>query len=138
MFTKLKLALMISAPLVAGASAVALAQGQGHAKMVQKFDANGDGQLDDAERAQMKQAFEEKRAARKAEALAKFDANRDGQLDAGEKLAMRDARLTERFTKLDANGDGKISLDEFKAGADKGMHHGRHGHGRHRGAGVKP
>lgn len=137
MLNKLKLALMISAPLVAGASAVALAQG-GHGQMVQKFDANGDGKLDDAERAQLKQAFAEKHAARKAAMLAKFDTNRDGTLDASEKLAMRDAKLTERFGKLDANGDGKISLDEFKAGAPKGMHHGRHGHGRHRGASMKP
>lgn len=134
MLTKLKLALLVSAPLIAGASTYALAQGgEGRGKMIQKFDANGDGALDDAERAQMKQAFAEKHAARKAAMLAKFDTNKDGALDDSEKLAMRDARAAERFAKLDSNGDGKLSLDEFKAGAGKGFHHGRHGHGRFRG-----
>ncbi len=126
MLTKLKLALAIAAPLVAGATTYAVAQGRDHkAEMLQKFDANGDGKLDDAERAQMKAAFQEKRAERKAARLAKYDANKDGKLDDNERIAMRDGIATEKFQKLDRNGDGQLSLDEYKAGAKLGHRHGR-------------
>jgi hypothetical protein len=142
MLTKLKLALFIAAPLVAGATTYAFAQGgDARPEKIQKFDANGDGALDDAERAQMKAAFTAKRAERKQQMLAKFDANHDGVLDDAERAQMktaftaqRDAVLAERFAAMDKDGDGKLSLDEFKAGARTGMHrHGRHGkHGRFR------
>ncbi len=139
MLTKLKLALLISLPLAAGATSLALAQSTEapHQKMIEKFDLDHDGKLDDAERGQMKAAFEAKRTERKAEALAKFDLNKDGKLDDSERAAMRDARLSDRFKSMDTNGDGKLSIDEFKAGAGKGgFHHGRHCHGRTRGQGV--
>jgi hypothetical protein len=130
MLTKLKLALMISAPLVAGATTYAIAEAGGRDKqeLLHKFDKNGDGKLDDAERADKKAAF----AARRAEHLAKYDIDKDGKLDDAERAAMRDARLTERFKSMDANGDGQLTLDEFKAGAPRGFgHHGRRGHGKH-------
>ena len=140
MLTKLKLALLIAAPLVAGATTYAAAQGDDAPRpdVLQKYDTNKDGKLDDAERAHMKAAFEAKRAERHKEALAKFDANKDGTLDDAERKAMREARLAEQFQTMDTNGDGKLTLDEFKAGAEaKGLHdhfrHGRHGHGRHHG-----
>ena len=142
MLTKLKLALFVAAPLVAGAATYAAAQGDGPARadILQKFDANKDGKLDDSERAQMKAAFEAKRAERHKAALAKFDANKDGKLDATERKTMQDTRLAEQFQKMDTNGDGKLTLDEFKAGSEaEGFRHGRHGHGlRHRGHGGGP
>src|ERR1041385_373717 len=50
MLTKLKLALLISAPLIAGATTLALAgDGPAHDAVIQKFDKNGDGKLDRAE-----------------------------------------------------------------------------------------
>lgn len=146
MLTKLKLALMIAAPLTAGAASYALADGgvvgNGRAGALQKFDKNGDGTLDDAERADLKAAWKEKRAERHQAMLAQFDANRDGTLDPVERAAMRDAMLTQRFQAMDANGDGALSIDEFKAAAAKpgAHHHGRHGHGRHHkglGQGIK-
>ena len=136
MLTKFKLALLIASPLVAGAATYAAAQGDhAPADVIKKFDANGDGKLDDAERAQKHAAFEAKRAERHKQALATYDANKDGKLDDAERKAMHEARLAEKFTALDKNGDGKLSLDEFKAGAE----HGRHGrHGRFHNRGMKP
>lgn len=143
MSTKLKLALLIAAPLVAGATTYAVAQGDGPARkdMIQKFDQNGDGTLDDAERARRKAAFEAGRAERHKAMLATYDTNQDGTLDDAERRARRGARLAERFQAMDKNGDGKLSLDEFKAGARAkgGFHrHGRRGHGRTHGAGMTP
>jgi hypothetical protein len=145
MLTKLKLALLISAPLVAGATTYAVAQGDRPTDkdMIQKFDTNGDGTLDDAERAQKKAAFQARRAEHHKQALAKYDANRDGTLDDAERAAMHDDRLAQRFQAMDANRDGQLSLDEFKASArTKGAfhghgRHGRHGHGKTHGTGMK-
>jgi len=143
MLTKLRLALLIAAPLVAGATSYAVAEGGApdHQDLIQKFDKNGDGKLDDAERAQRKAAFEARRAERQQAALARYDLNHDGKLDDAERAAMRDAKLAARFQAMDQDGDGKLTLAEFKAGAagKAGFHrHGRHGHGRARGASMKP
>lgn len=130
MFTKLKIALALTGTLAGG---VALADGfhggAPRAEILQKFDTNKDGKLDDSEKAALKAEFQAKREQRKAEMLAKFDTNKDGKLDDAEKAAMRDERANEMFKKLDTNGDGQISLTEFKTGKAKmGMH--RHARGR--------
>lgn len=135
MLTKLKLALMIAAPLVAGAATYAAAQGGAPSRetLIQKFDKNGDGVLDDAERADMRAAFAAKRAAHRQAMLDKYDTNQDGKLEPAERTAMRNDLLTKRFQKMDSNGDGVVSLDEFKAGATMAGHrHGRFGHRHHR------
>jgi Ca2+-binding EF-hand superfamily protein len=143
MLTRWKFALLIAAPLVAGATTYAAAQADAPARkdQIQNFDSDGDGKLDDAERAQNHAAFEARRAERRKEALAKYDRNKDGTLDDAERTAMRDDKLTGRFQAMDKNGDGKLTLDEFKAGAGTkaGFHrHGRHGHGRTHGPSMKP
>ena len=129
MLTKMKIALALCASLAGGvAVADGFHGGAGRAEMLQKYDTNKDGKLDDSEKAAMRADFQAKHEQRKAEMLAKFDTNKDGKLDDTEKAAMRDARATEVFKKLDTNGDGQISLDEFKAGrAQMGMH--RHARG---------
>lgn len=114
MLKKLKLMLVTSTLIIGGVAGFAAAGGGDHDKG----------------------AMKEKFAERKAEMLAKFDANKNGTLDSAEKQAMHDVRATERFTSLDANKDGVLSLAEFKAGKGRGgMHHGRKGHGKHRGGG---
>lgn len=85
------------------------------AKMMEKFDANGDGVIDDAERAKAREARKAKRAERHAEMLRLYDTNRDGTLDDAERAAMRTARRAAMFNKLDANGDGVITRAEFDA-----------------------
>ena len=126
LFKKWKLVLATSAVLVGGTVGFAAAKGhRGDRKaMKEKFDLNKDGKLDDAERAQLKQAFEAKHAQKKAEMLQKHDANKNGVLDPAERTAMQAARAEARFAKLDSNGDGMISRQEFASG-----HQGRHGRG---------
>jgi Ca2+-binding EF-hand superfamily protein len=128
MFKKWKLVLATSALLVGGTVGFAAAKGhRGHGDrkaMKEKFDLNKDGQLDDAERAQLKQAFGAMHAQKKAEMLQKHDANKNGVLDPAERQALKTARAEARFAKLDKNGDGSISRDEFAAGH---QHRGRGG-----------
>jgi Spy/CpxP family protein refolding chaperone len=132
MLTKLKIALALCGSLagIGGAAADGF-HGGGRAEILQKYDVNKDGKLDDSEKAQMKADFQAKRAAR----IAKFDLDKNGKLDDTERAAMRDARATEVFKKLDTNGDGVVSLDEFKAGRGKMEHHarGRFHHGMRKG-----
>ncbi|WP_269540436.1 EF-hand domain-containing protein [Cerasicoccus fimbriatus] len=82
-----------------------------------KFDANGDGQLDQAERETAREAHREEMA------LRRFDANKDGTLSNEERaqfdafIAEREAKILERF---DADGDGVLS-DEERQAARQGM-----------------
>ncbi len=60
-----------------------------HKHMMEKFDANKDGQLDEQEKEAMKAEFEAKKAERKAKFMEKFDVNKDGQIDDQEKEAIK-------------------------------------------------
>ncbi|MBI1841863.1 MAG: hypothetical protein HYR88_13575 [Verrucomicrobia bacterium] len=60
-----------------------------YAEMLKKYDKNGDGKLDEAEKAAM-QADNKKK--REAELLKKYDKNGDGKLDDAEREAMREDR----------------------------------------------
>jgi hypothetical protein len=124
---KLKLVIVTAALAIGGISGVALARGHhggGGKAMVEKFDVNKDGKLDDAEKAQLKSAF----AAKKAEKLARFDANKDGQLDEAERQVMHEERVAKRFAMLDTNKDGAITLEEMKAAKPHGGMRGHRGH----------
>ncbi len=60
-----------------------------HKGMMEKFDANKDGQLDEQEKAAMKADFEAKHAEMKAKFMEKFDVNKNGQIDEDEKAAIK-------------------------------------------------
>lgn len=94
-------------------------RGERRAKMLERFDANRDGHLDDQERGAMMAA----KAQRRAQMKQRFDANRDGQLDRREKqqarTAMRGERMqrrAERFQRMierfDRDGDGNLGPGE--------------------------
>jgi len=92
MLTKMKLAIIATAALVGGAASATLAladsggtqnpdfaakRAQRHQMMLQKYDANGDGKLDQTERAAM-------RHDRMVDSFKKLDTNGDGQISFAE------------------------------------------------------
>ncbi|MBI3925726.1 MAG: hypothetical protein HY319_09315 [Armatimonadetes bacterium] len=121
-FRNLALGLALTVTLAVGGSQVTLAQeegappakqGQQHPgkhreKMLQQHDANGDGQLDETERAAAKAAFQKK-----------FDTNGDGTLDETERAAARESMKGQGHGRMmkffDANGDGQLDESERQA-----------------------
>lgn len=102
--------------------------------MLEEFDANGDGQLDETERATAKEAIrtrhKQRREMFKARLLERFDANGDGELDETEraeaKQAMRDhgprhfgrhghRPPPELVKQFDENADGRLDDNERAA-----------------------
>lgn len=100
------------------------------AKLLERFDANGDGQLDESERATAKAAFEAKRAERKQQVLEKFDTNGDGRLSDGEKATAKEAAKAKVKEHFDANGDGTLDAAERRARRRAMRHRGRMRHRR--------
>jgi hypothetical protein len=101
-------------------------------RMTQRFDANGNGQLEVSELPAPMQArvasadtnrdgvlsADEMRAAwqaHRAEIRAQMDTDRDGTISDAERSAFREARFTQRFARLDANGDGVVTAAEVGA-----------------------
>ena len=85
-------------------------------EQIKRFDKNGDGKLDEAEREAMREAAEKKGgedgAKRRQEILERFDKNGDGELDEAERKAMREAIEKER-----SEGAGKRREDRRCASA---------------------
>ena len=80
------------------------------AEILKKFDKNGDGQLDETEKAA---AREETRKKREEERLKKYDKNGDGKLDDAEKETMREdlkKRAEEGLKRREGKGDKKLGL----------------------------
>lgn len=149
MKTKMKLAIVVLGSLITG---VAAAQGLGSGSaqphdrkaMIEKFDTNKDGKLDDQEKAALRTAMKAKHDERKAQMLAKYDTNKDGKLEDTERTVARNDKLAEKFKELDTDHNGQLSLSEFQAGkfgrGGKFGHQGRRGGmDRHGGrGGMKP
>lgn len=69
-------------------------RGPQHAKIMERFDQDKNGQLSDTERAALKQAAAERRSRReqhRQDVLARFDQDGDGRLDDTERQTMQDA-----------------------------------------------
>jgi Ca2+-binding EF-hand superfamily protein len=69
-------------------------------RVLEQFDADGDGQLNEAERQAARAGFEARRAEKRAELLERFDADGDGELNETERAAAREEigpGLKERF-----------------------------------------
>jgi len=111
--------------------------GKHHEEILKRFDKDGDGKLNDEEKAAAKAAATERRDEMRDEALARFDANGDGKLDDTERAALREAMQKERGGKMtdeqrekvraefeayaakyDKDGDGKLSPEERKTARD--------------------
>ena len=80
-------------------------RGHKRARMLARFDANGDGQLQPAERQRAKQAIRERKTKR---FIQRFDTNRDGNV--GPEVMPRGA--ARKLRRLDANGDGWVQPGE--------------------------
>jgi Ca2+-binding EF-hand superfamily protein len=89
-----------------------------HAEMLAKFDKNGDGRLDDAEREQMRLVTKNQPRGKNsgpeipADVLADYDENKDGDMDDREWGKARLAENVILMAKYDADGDGSLSDPE--------------------------
>ena len=89
-------------------------------RLIEAFDADGDGALSEEERSIARDSIEAERVAereiRQAEMLDRFDADGDGELSREERRFARDTiqaeRDAERLDRFDADGDGEFSDDE--------------------------
>jgi len=78
-----------------------------NAEAIKAFDKDGDGKLNDQERAAMREQMRKNREKM-------FDTNGDGKLDDTERAAMQEARKAQ-LKEFDKDGDGKLSVEERKA-----------------------
>lgn len=96
------------------------------AEILKRFDKNGDGKLDEDEKAAAKSEMRGKRGAAATKIhdriLERFDKNHDGLLDETERAAALSALADKpRFIKLfDKDGDGKLSPAE-RAAAEQAL-----------------
>lgn len=91
--------------------------------VLEQFDADKDGKLDEDERKAAREAMQAKREEARKKMLEEFDANDDGKLDENERKAMHAAMKAKRealIEKYDSDGDGKLSREEIKAARDAG------------------
>jgi hypothetical protein len=91
--------------------------------VLEKFDADKDGKLDEEERKAARAEMQAKREEARKKMLEEFDANDDGKLDEAERKAAHEAMKAKRAAlveKYDSDGDGKLSREEIKAARDAG------------------
>ena len=83
------------------------------AKMVEKFDKDGDGKLNDEERAEAKASEGKMKVGKKrAEMIAKFDKDGDGELNKEEEAALRADKKQKLIEQFDEDKDGKLNEEE--------------------------
>lgn len=104
-------------------------------KMLEKYDVNGDGELDEEERQAIKKAWAEKwknHKGRWSEAHNKYDKDGDGNLDDEERSAMKKAWAEKRKNRKGARSK---SCKHHHKGGDGRFHSKRHA--RHKGSAKK-
>ena len=89
-------------------------------EVMKKFDKDGDGKLNEEEKAELRKKMAERGAGRKVPPfiLEKFDKDGDGKLNGDERAEARkamEARRAEMIEKFDKDGDGKLNEEERKA-----------------------
>tara|TARA_B100000035_G_scaffold192911_1_gene164633 strand:+ start:500 stop:964 length:465 start_codon:yes stop_codon:yes gene_type:complete len=89
-------------------------------EVMKKFDKDGDGKLNEEEKAELRKKMAERGAGRKVPPfiLEKFDKDGDGKLSEDERAEARkamEARRAEMIEKFDKDGDGKLNEEERKA-----------------------
>jgi Ca2+-binding EF-hand superfamily protein len=89
-------------------------------EVLEKFDTNKDGKLDEGEREAAKAAHQAREAEFKKKMLEKFDKDGNGELSEEEKEEMKKAMRKERAMKFDKDGDGELN-DEEKEEMKKAM-----------------
>jgi hypothetical protein len=109
--------------------------GKFRAKMLEKFDADHDGKLDDGEKAAAHEAFEQHQAEREAklksehpELFAKIDKNGDGSISAEERRAFQ--RKHDRDCDGDHGDQGKHIGEKRPGHTENGKHVGEKRRGR--------
>jgi len=86
----------------------------GGSRALERFDADGDGVLNDAEKEAARKYHEEQQA----KLLEQYDADGDGVLSEAERaVALKDRRVAmeaKRLELFDADGDGKLNAEELE------------------------
>jgi len=89
---------------------------------LKKYDANNDGQLDDAEKAAMKADKNAKREADKKARLEKYDTNKDGKVDKTEAEAEKADKEKAKAEKEKAKAEKQAAKEAKKAEKPEKQH----------------
>lgn len=88
-------------------------------RILEKFDVDGDGKLNESEKSEVKKAMTQRRDENQSKMLNRFDSNNDGTLSPEEKKAAFTTIKKERkaiheaaLKQFDKDGDGKLSPEE--------------------------
>jgi Ca2+-binding EF-hand superfamily protein len=87
-------------------------------KILEQFDKDGDGKLNEDERKAAREAAKARMQDRKGAFIEKWDTDGDGELNEEERAAVKEAMEAKRkefLDKYDEDGDGKLSEEERKA-----------------------
>ncbi len=84
-------------------------------EIIEKFDKDGDGKLNEDERAAAKEAMKGREEEFKKKMLEKFDKDGNGELSEEEKEEMKKAMWKERAKQFDKDGDGELNEEEKEA-----------------------
>jgi len=88
-------------------------------RILEKFDTDGDGKLNESEKSEVKKAMTQRRDENQAKMLRRFDSDKDGTLSPEEKKSAAPTIKKERkeihqaaLKQFDKDGDGKLSPEE--------------------------